>query len=119
MAEKRVLKLAARLSRRYWDDYQEYLEKVESDRRKGFRAEHCEHGTYQWVDWDPICGPCEDGWSMENGVHRRRRALDEAQYRIERVAEMRRVLSEAVTVLGPWAVNTDKVIDRITDLMTV
>lgn len=119
MVEKRVLKLAARLSRRYWRDYQEYLEKVESDYRKGFRAEHCEHGTNQWVDYDPICGPCEDGWSMANGVDRRRRALDEAQSRIERVAEMRRVLSEAVIVLGPWAVNTDKVTDRIVELMTV
>ena len=119
MADKSTLKLAAKLAGRYWDDHQEYLEKVESDRADGFRAKHCEHGTYQWVDWDPICGACEEGWSMANGVHRRRRALDEAKSRVERVAEMRRVLVEAVEVLGPWAVNTDKVLDRIVELMTV
>lgn len=119
MADKRTLKLAAKLAERYRLDYLEYLEEVESYRRKGFRAQHCEHGMNQWTDYDPICGPCEDGWSMDNGVHRRRRALDEAKSRIERVTEMRRVLGEAVQVLGPRAVNTEQVLDRITELMTV
>lgn len=119
MPDKATLKMAAKLARRYWVDYQEYLEEVESDYRKGYRAQYCEHGMNQWVDWDPICGPCEDGWSMANGVHRRRRAIDEARSRIERVAEMRRVLGEAVAVLGAHAVNTEKVLDRIVELMTV
>lgn len=119
VTNKQVLRLAVRLSRRYEREYEEYLEGVEAYRRKGFRAEYCEHGMNQWVDWDPICGGCEDGWSMGNGVDRRRRALDEAQSRIERVTEMHRVLVEAVDVLGPWAVNTEKVLDRITELMTV
>ena len=119
MAEKLVLHLAAKLSRQYWGDYQGYLEKVESDYRKGFRPEHCEHGMSQWVHFDPICGGCEDGWSMGDGVQRRRRALDEARSRVERVDKMSRVLIEAVQVLGSDAVDTDKVTDRIVKLMTV
>lgn len=119
MTDKATLKMAAKLADRYWDGYQEYLEDVEADHRDGYRAHYCEHGMNLWTDYDPICGPCEDGWSMRNGVHRRRRALDEARSRIERATEMSRVLGEAVDVLGPHAVNTDKVIARIAELMTV
>jgi hypothetical protein len=119
VADKRVLRMALRLSRRYEREYQEYLEEVEAAHREGFRAQYCEHGTYQWVDWDPICGPCEDGWSMANGTDRRRRALDEARSRVEQVDKMGRVLTEAVDVLGRDVVDTDRVLARIVELMAV
>ncbi len=32
--------------------------------RQGYRAHHCPHGRDLWVDYDVICGPCEDGLSI-------------------------------------------------------
>jgi len=28
--------------------------------RQGFRPHYCKHGTDLWVDYDPICGWCEE-----------------------------------------------------------
>lgn len=41
-----------------FDAYEEY---AESMHKQGFRPEVCIHGTSQWVDYDVICGGCEDG----------------------------------------------------------
>lgn len=32
---------------------------------KGYRFPYCPHGTDLWTDYDNICGPCEDGFSVE------------------------------------------------------
>lgn len=39
---------------RYEQEAREYL-------KEGFRPERCPHGVNLWVDYDPICGWCEDG----------------------------------------------------------
>ena len=44
----------------------------------------CEHGTSRWTDYDNICGRCEDGIYLSDGMVRRRFALSEARMRVER-----------------------------------
>lgn len=43
------------------DQQKAYLEAQEEHRARGHRHPYCFHGTYQWVDYDPICGGCEEG----------------------------------------------------------
>jgi hypothetical protein len=42
----------------------EYQEACEADWRRGFRPHYCPHGMNLWVDWDPICGPCEESLTL-------------------------------------------------------
>lgn len=81
---KAVLSLAAKISRSLERDYAEYVEACESYRADGYRAHYCEHGTNQWTDYDNICGGCEDGMTMSDGVQRREYALDSAKRRDEK-----------------------------------
>jgi hypothetical protein len=31
---------------------------------KGYTFPYCPHGSSRWTDYDNICGPCEDGYSV-------------------------------------------------------
>lgn len=76
--------LAMALEKRFAAGNSDYLAACEADYANGFRASHCEHGTSQWTDYDNICGGCEEGITMGDGIQRRRRALNEARERIEK-----------------------------------
>lgn len=43
--------------------FQSWEEDCEQDWAEGHRPHHCPHGMNQWIDYDNICGPCEDGFS--------------------------------------------------------
>lgn len=58
--------------------------------REGFRPRTCVHGTSLWVDYDPICGPCEDGLS-DHEV-----ALIAGRHRAKQVHEMIAVVTSFV-----------------------
>lgn len=81
---KAVLKLAAAIADSLYRDYLDYLDSCESYRRDGYRPATCEHGTNMWTDYDNICGPCEDGLTMRDGLVRRQYALDSAKRRDEK-----------------------------------
>ena len=49
---------AAKARRSAWEDA------CRSWAREGFAPAYCEHGTYLWTDYDPICGYCEDSWTV-------------------------------------------------------
>ena len=83
-----TLSLAAKISNSMLEGYREWQDECEADRRRGHRPSHCEHGTYLWQEWDVICGPCEDGLSMRDGMVRREIALDKAKRRVERVSKI-------------------------------
>lgn len=72
-------KVAAQIFKRLTDRYNEYLDDCEADRKLGYRPHYCEHGTNQHTDWDNICGPCEDGYSMREPLERRKEALRQAR----------------------------------------
>jgi hypothetical protein len=88
MLSKSTLDLAHRIERSLARGYEEYLEACEQDRREGHRPHYCEHGKTQWVDYDNICGPCEDGVTMRDGVQRREFALDEAKRKEKAIREL-------------------------------
>jgi hypothetical protein len=79
MASKQLLTLAAAISADMLRGYERYLEECDEWQRKGYRPHYCEHGTNRWTDYDNICGGCEEGYSMRDGVFRRREALAEAK----------------------------------------
>ena len=39
----------------------EWLDEAREYEKNGYRPHYCPHGTDLWVDWDPICGMCEEG----------------------------------------------------------
>jgi hypothetical protein len=45
----------------------EYDEEVREAAKEGYRPHYCIHGMNLWVDWDVICGPCEDGYGRYEG----------------------------------------------------
>ena len=49
---------AAKARRTAWED------ECREWAREGFSPAYCEHGTYLWTDYDPICGYCEDGYTV-------------------------------------------------------
>jgi hypothetical protein len=73
-----VARLALAVYREMTASYAAYEEACEQDHRNGHRASHCEHGTYQWTDYDNICGPCEDGYSLRDKLTRWQMAKERA-----------------------------------------
>lgn len=71
----KIITTALKIDRALARQYADYLESVEADYREGFRAHYCEHGVNMWVDYDAICGSCEDGRTSSDPVQRRRTAL--------------------------------------------
>jgi hypothetical protein len=55
------------------DDYEEECESYAKD---GYRPHYCEHGANLWVDYDVICGYCEEGWHLSNPIFIRSRAIE-------------------------------------------
>lgn len=49
------------IARSILDAQAAYLAEAEEMRAEGYRMPTCFHGTNQWVDYDAICGGCEDG----------------------------------------------------------
>lgn len=86
--DRAILGLAKDLADQYYRDFLEYRESCEKWAREGYRPHYCEHGTNQWTDWDNICGPCEDGLTMADGVQRREAALDSAKRRHAEFGEL-------------------------------
>jgi hypothetical protein len=105
-----VAKLAMMIERRLaatFDDYENDI--VEwyrngDGKRKGYTYPACEHGTSRWTDYDNICGPCEDGLSLGDGVYRRQIALSEAKRRIAKAESLLSVMRD----MNRWSVTYDK-----------
>lgn len=114
---KAVLSLAVKISDALYRDYLDYLAACDSYRADGFRPHYCEHGTNQWTDYDNICGGCEDGVSMGDGVFRRQHAIDQAK---RRDAKAREIILAART-LSDLGIDLDytPVWKEVTRLITV
>lgn len=64
---------------------------VAYDSKRGYRPEFCIHGTYQWTDYDNICGGCEDGVTLRQMV---------VEGALRDVREFRRRLDVTGTAVG-------------------
>lgn len=58
-------KIIIREARKEFNRMQDIVANWEAEakecRKNGFRPKYCVHGTYQWTDYDNICGGCENG----------------------------------------------------------
>lgn len=70
--------------------YAEYDEYCESHYRRGYRPEHCPHGVNLWVDYDPICGYCENGYSYFDYQRAVRDAIDAVRAGVKRTRDITR-----------------------------
>jgi hypothetical protein len=108
---KQVLTLAMVIFKDYAKQWAEYEAQCEASAKDGYRPSHCFHGTYLWTDYDPMCGPCEDGYGYFDPNAYRRLALDEAQRahakQDERVDMLVKLMQMGAPVqiaeLGAWA----------------
>lgn len=105
MSNRMTLVLAAAIARKLEAGYQDYLDECEQHRREGHRPQHCEHGSSQWTDYDNICGLCEDGWTMSDGVMRRTYALQQAHRRVAKAEQ----IMEATSTLRSLGVDVTEV----------
>lgn len=115
---KAVLMLALKIARSLEQDYADYLESCESYRRDGYTPHYCEHGTNRWTDYDNICGPCEDGLSMRDGLTRREYALDAAKRRDAKCREIVKAASNLRELVPGWEIPSE-VWAEVTRLLTV
>lgn len=98
------MQLAARIAAGLLRDYEEYREECAQSYRDGYRPHYCEHGMNQWTDYDNICGPCEDGRTMGDGLQRRELALDMAK---RRTAEFTQLL-DAYSLFSKRGITVDE-----------
>lgn len=49
----------------FHENQEEYHAEVLAHRIRGHRHPYCFHGTSMWVDYDPMCGGCEEGHPNE------------------------------------------------------
>lgn len=58
----RALYYNYRAHKQYERECAEYYE-------QGYRPQYCFHGTSLWVDYDPICGECEQSFTFSQEVY--------------------------------------------------
>ena len=104
--ETATLKFALKISRKYEADFTASLAYPDS----------CEHGTYLLTSYDNICGSCEMGYTMSDGVFRRSMALAEAKSRMEKITKLG-IHAIQLRMLG--VENVDSIIDEIARLREI
>lgn len=82
------LHFARKLVRVLEADRDHYRQEVIGWRSHGHRPHYCEHGTDKWTDYDNICGPCENGETLEDPLYLRRLAIDTANEFWQQVREL-------------------------------
>jgi hypothetical protein len=76
---KGVLSLALVIFKDYAKAWEAYEETCNQYAKEGYRPHYCFHGTNLWTDYDPMCGPCEDGYGYFEPNDYRSIALREAK----------------------------------------
>jgi hypothetical protein len=74
-----ILKLAAKIFASYRKDWELYDADCAEYAKEGYRPRTCFHGTNLWTDFDPMCGPCEDGYGWFDPMMYRQMSLQEAK----------------------------------------
>lgn len=74
-----ILKLATKIFASYRNDWAEYDAECAEYAKQGYRPYSCFHGTSLWVDYDVMCGACEDGYGWFDPMLYRQLAISEAK----------------------------------------
>ena len=77
--EKHIIRLALHIFNWYAKEWAKYERDCEDYAKDGYRPSRCFHGTYLWTDYDPMCGPCEDGYGWFDPMLYRQLAISEAK----------------------------------------
>lgn len=96
------------IDRQLREEYAAYLAACEADYALGYRAHYCEHGTNLYVDYDPMCGHCEEGRTMGDPGQRRRLALYRAKAQREQARKVAVWMREATELGVVGCVDMDK-----------
>lgn len=110
----KVLKLATQLVERARKNYRDYDEAraawYRSSDTRGYRFPECIHGVSLITDYDPMCGPCEDGYSYfdytqqaRDALFRARQAYDESMRRWNIVFDIMGMGYDKPQPLADWA----------------
>lgn len=106
-----VLELALVIFKSYAAQWAAYEADAAEYAKQGYRPSHCFHGTSLWTDYDPMCGPCEDGYGYFDPNAYRRLAIDEAvrayaaqNERVDMLVKLMRMGAPVqIAELGAWA----------------
>jgi hypothetical protein len=111
-----VLKLAAKIFASYRKDWESYEAECDSYSAQGYRPRTCFHGTNLWVDYDPICGPCEDGYGWFDPMLYRHLAISDAKAAYEEFNERLDLYTKAAAKHAP--VDFGKMITWVAEPLT-
>lgn len=108
---KSVLKLALVIFKQYETQWDQYEAECESYAKDGYRPHRCFHGVNLWTDYDPMCGPCEDGYGYFDRLEYRKLALGEAirahaaqEERVDMLVKLMQMGAPVqIAELGAWA----------------
>lgn len=96
-----ILKLAAKIFESYRNDWAEYDAECAKYAKDGYRPHTCFHGTNLWVDYDVMCGPCEDGYGWLDPMLYRQLALSEAKRAYKEFDERLNIYTQASAKHAP------------------
>jgi hypothetical protein len=105
--EKRVLVLALTILNFYRKEFELYEEVKREAYKEGYRPHYCIHGTNLWTDYDPMCGPCEDGYGYYHFDTYARLSLDEAKSAIAEQDERTQKLVALMLDKAPIEITED------------
>lgn len=74
-----ILKLAVKIFEFYRKQWAAYDAECAEYAAQGYRPHTCFHGTSLWVDYDVMCGPCEEGFGYFDPMLYRQMAISEAK----------------------------------------
>lgn len=77
--KKMLLTMAHHIFKDFEREWAQYDADCELSAREGYSISRCFHGTNLWTSYDPMCGPCEDGYSWFNRPLYRQLSLDMAR----------------------------------------
>lgn len=103
-------RLALKIVRSMRKMYEDYEEERRDEAKRGYRMHYCVHGTNLWVDYDPICGGCENGENYFDYMREMRYARDLVSATWEK-CQKRRVNTLPIIVDGAGNELVDKLLD--------
>lgn len=96
-----ILKLAVKVFESYRKDWAAYEAECAEYAAQGYRPYSCFHGTSLWVDYDVMCGPCEDGYGWFDPMLYRQLALGEAKQAYQEFEDRLEIYTKASVKQAP------------------
>lgn len=96
-----ILKLAVKIFAFYRKQWAAYDAECAEYAAQGYRPHTCFHGTSLWVDYDVMCGPCEEGYGYFDPMLYRQMAINEAKAAYDSFNERLEIYTKASSLGAP------------------